>query len=101
MRVFVAESERYRGKPAYASIVDALRSEGFSGAIVLKAIEGFGTHRHLRSARVVDVSPALPIVVEVVEDQAKIEAFLPTLREMLHEGLVTLERLRLIQVTRD
>ncbi len=101
MRIFIAEGERYHGKSLSASIVDALRAQGFSGAIVLKGIEGFGCHGTLRSARFMDVSSGLPGVIEVVEEEAKIEAFLPLLREMVQEGLITLERVRLIRVTKD
>lgn len=91
LRVFVDEGDRWDGKPLYAAIVEAFKDAGFAGATVLKAIEGFGHNRIVRSARIVDFSANLPVLIEVFEDEAKVLAFIPKLREMMHEGLITLE----------
>ncbi len=82
------------------AIVDALKSAGFTGATVLKGIEGYGIHKSVHAARTYDASTNLPILLEVVEEEAKVLAFLPTLREMIAEGLITLENLELMRISR-
>ena len=100
LRIFVDEEDRYNGQPLYMAIVAALRAAGFTGATVLKGIEGFGTHKTVHAARVFDQSTNLPILIEVIEEEAKILAFLPALRSMVSEGLITLEKLELMRVSR-
>lgn len=99
LRIFVDEDDRRQGKPLYAAIVDALRSAGFAGATVLKGIEGYGAHKRVHSARVFDFSTNLPVLIEVFEQEEKVLAFIPTLREMMSEGLITLENVQLLRVT--
>ncbi len=100
LRIFVDEEDRYQGQPLYMAIVDALRAAGFTGATVLKGIEGFGTHNTVHAARVFDMSTNLPILIEVIEEEGKVLAFIPTLREMIAEGLITLENLELMRISR-
>jgi uncharacterized protein len=99
LRIFVDESDRWEGKPLYMAIVDALRRSGFAGATVLKGIEGYGSHRSLHSARVFELSSDLPVLIEVFEREERVLAFVPTLREMVREGLITLETVQLMQFT--
>ena len=99
LRIFVDEDDRYDGRPLYMAIVDALKSAGFTGATVLKGIEGYGIHKSVHTARTYDASTNLPILIEVVEEEAKVLAFLPTLREMVAEGLITLENLELMRIS--
>lgn len=100
LRIFVDEDDRYDGKPLYMAIVEALKAAGFTGATVLKGIEGYGVHKTLHAARTFDLSTNLPILIEVIEEEAKVVAFLPTLREMIAEGLITLENLELMRISR-
>jgi PII-like signaling protein len=100
LRIFVDEDDRYGGKPLYMAIVEALKSAGFTGATVLKGIEGFGTHKTVHAARTFDQSTNLPILIEVIEEEAKILEFLPALRSMMSEGLITLENLELMRISR-
>lgn len=100
LRIFVDEDERRRGKPLYAAIVDELKAAGFTGATVLKGIEGFGPHHTVRSARAIDFSTNLPVLVEVFENEAKVLAFIPALREMIGEGLITLENVQLVPLSK-
>jgi uncharacterized protein len=93
MRIFIDESDRRDGKPLYAAIVEELRRNDFEGATVLKGIEGFGAHRAVRTARTFDLSNELPILIEVAESRERIEAMIPRLRDMIPEGLITLERI--------
>ena len=96
LRIFVGEKDRWRSQPLYVAIVEALRRQGFGGATVIKGIEGFGAHSVVHAARVVDFSSDLPVLIEVVESDEKIRAFLPTIDEMVKEGLVTLESVEII-----
>jgi uncharacterized protein len=100
LRIFVDEEDRYDGKPLYMAIIDVLKAAGFTGATVLKGIEGYGVHKRVHAARTFDVSTNLPIIIEVIEEEAKVLAFLPTLREMVAEGLITLENLELMRISR-
>jgi PII-like signaling protein len=99
LRIFVDEEARYDGKPLYAAIVEALKDAGFAGATVLKGIEGFGPHHAVRSARTVDFSANLPVLIEVFEQEEKVLAFIPTLRAMMNDGLITLENVQVARWT--
>lgn len=100
MRIFLDEGDRHGNQPLYTAIVDALRAAGFTGATVLKGIEGFGTHKAVHALRSFDFSADLPVVIEVVEDERKILDFLPTLRSMIDEGLITLENISLVRLSK-
>jgi len=99
LRIFVDEEDRWHGKPLYVAIVDALRAAGFAGATVLKGIEGYGSHKAGHSARAFDFSTNLPVLIEAFEEEEKVLAFIPTLREMISEGLLTLENVQLLRVS--
>jgi PII-like signaling protein len=99
LRVFVDEKDRWRGKPLYASIVEELRSAGFAGATVLKGIAGYGSHGAVHSAHPLDFSTNLPVLIEVFEGEQKVLSFLPRLREMVSEGLITLENVQLVPLS--
>ncbi len=101
LRVFVGEDQRVQGKPLYAAIVEALRDAGFSGATVLKGIEGYGRDHAVHSARVVDFSTNLPVLIEVLETEEKVLDFIPILRAMIAEGLITLETVELLHHSKD
>jgi len=101
MRIFLGESDRckegpYRGKPVYEAILLLLRERGFAGATVLRAIAGFGASAKLHTGKVLRLSTDLPVVVEVVSREERIQKVLPELDEMIGGGLITLERARVI-----
>jgi PII-like signaling protein len=91
LRIYVGEDEHYQGHPLYRAIVQAARQHGLAGATVTRGIEGFGPQSRLRTARVVDLASDLPVIVELVDEAAKIEGFLPTLAAMVRTGLITVE----------
>lgn len=93
LRIFLGEEERHASKPLSMAIVDAARAAGFRGATVLKGIEGFGRSGRLRTSRAADAGSSLPVLIEIVEAEAEIAAFLPIVREMIGHGLLTLERI--------
>jgi len=92
LRIFVGESDSWQHKSLHSAIVEEARQQGLAGATVLRGMEGYGANRHIHTARLVDISPDLPIVIELVDEEAKIQAFLPLVEEMMVAGLVTLER---------
>ena len=96
LRVFVGESDHYGGKPLYEAIIQEARNRGMAGATALRGLMGFGAHSRLHTAKVLRLSEDLPIVVEIVDTPEKIAELLPKLDEMIEEGLVTLERIRVI-----
>ncbi|MQB01028.1 MAG: DUF190 domain-containing protein [Actinobacteria bacterium] len=97
LRIFIGESDTWHGKPLYQSIVQRLREEGLAGATVIRGIEGFGAKSHLHTSRILRLSEDLPLVIEVVDEAARIDAVLPMLDEMVEDGLVTLERIEVVQ----
>ncbi|HNV20557.1 MAG TPA: DUF190 domain-containing protein [Candidatus Hydrogenedentes bacterium] len=96
LRIFIGESDKYHGKPLYEVIVKCAREKGLAGATVVRGIMGFGAHSRMHTAKVLRLSEDLPIVVELVDHPERIEAFLPDLDAMIQEGLVTLEKVRVI-----
>ncbi len=96
LRIFIGESDRYGAQPLYTAIVEAARKHGLSGATVFKGIEGFGGHSVVHAARVFDLSSDLPILIEIVDTEERVRAFIPQLDEMVREGLVTLETVEII-----
>jgi uncharacterized protein len=97
MRIFVGESDRWERKPLYEALVDLFRRNGFVGATVLKGIMGFGARSITHTDRLLRLSSDLPVVVEVVESQEKIDLILPLLDTMIKGGMVTLEKARVIR----
>jgi PII-like signaling protein len=96
LRIFVGESDRWHGKPLYEAIVEVARREGLAGATVLRGIEGFGADSRLHTSRILRLSEDLPVVIEIVDRPERIEAVLPKLDQMVGEGMVTLETVRVI-----
>ncbi|HKJ05163.1 MAG TPA: DUF190 domain-containing protein [Geopsychrobacteraceae bacterium] len=96
MRIFIGESDRWRNQPLYEALLELFRTKGFAGATVLKGIAGFGAKSILHTDRLLRLSSDLPLVVEVVDNEEKIQAILPRLDEMLQGGMVTLEKARVI-----
>jgi len=101
MRVFLGESDRcasgpHSGKPLYEAMLLTLREQGCAGATVVRAIAGFGASAKLHTGKVLRLSNDLPIIVEIVDEDANLERILPQLEEMMGGGLITMERARVI-----
>lgn len=101
MRIFIGEDDKcesgpHRGEPLHEALVAVLRERGFAGATVLRGIAGFGASAKMHTDRILRLSLDLPIVVEVVDTEEKIQEALPFLDEMIGGGLITLERARVI-----
>jgi PII-like signaling protein len=96
MRIHIGERDKYRGRPLYEAIVQLLRQQHFAGATVLRGIAGFGATARLHTEKVLRLSLDLPLIVECVDTEEKIQAILPQLDEMIGGGLITLERAKVI-----
>ena len=92
MRIHIGEQDKYHGKPLYEAIVLEARKRGLAGATVIKGFMGFGAHSRIHTAKLLELSQDLPIVIEIVDAPEKIEAFMPDLEAMVGDGLITLER---------
>ncbi len=95
LRVFIGEGDKYEGIPLHEWIVRKAREEGLAGATVLRGLEGFGAHSELHTAKILRLSSDLPVVIEIVDTQEKIEAFLPAIEPAIGEGLATLENVEM------
>lgn len=91
VRVFIGEQDKWKGRPLYEAIVDEARGLGMAGATVLKGIMGFGCKAHVHTAKLLELSHDLPIVVELVDASERVDRLLPKLDAMVAEGLVTVE----------
>jgi len=101
LRIFIGESDKSDGKPLYEVIVREARRRGLAGATVLRGFLGFGAASRIHTAKILRLSEDLPIVVEIVDAPEKIDAFLPDLDGLIGEGLVTLEKVRIISYRYD
>ena len=98
VRIFMGESDRYRGRPLWRALLERLRAEGFAGATVVHAAAGFGARSVIHTTSLVELSSDLPVLVEVVDDQAHVDRLLPMLDEMVTGGaLVTVETVRVVR----
>jgi hypothetical protein len=97
LRIFIGESDRYEHRPLYEAIVLRARELQLAGATVLRGPMGFGKSSHLHTAKILRLSMDLPMVIEIVDSEEKVNAFLPVLDKMMGGGLVTLERAKVIR----
>lgn len=96
LRIFIGESDKHDHHPLYEAIVLKAREMGLAGATVTRGVMGFGKHSVIHTAKILRLSEDLPMVVEIADSLEKIEQFLPTLDEMIRDGLVTVEKVRVI-----
>jgi PII-like signaling protein len=97
LRILLGESDRWENQPTYEAIVLAARAAGLAGATVLHGPMGFGAGSRVHTAKILQLSADLPYVVEIVDEDAKIDAFLPQVEAMLTGGgLITIENVRVI-----
>jgi PII-like signaling protein len=96
LRIFIGESDRWQHQPLYEAIVLKAREMHLAGATVLRGPMGFGKSSRLHTAKIVRLSMDLPLVIEIVDSEEKINSFLPALDEMVGGGLVTLEKVKVI-----
>lgn len=98
VRIVLGESDQFHHTPLSRALLERLRREGFAGATVVHGVAGFGASSVIHTASLVELSTDLPVLIEVVEDEAHVETLLPILDEMVTEGaLVTVERVRVVK----
>jgi PII-like signaling protein len=98
VRIFLGESDLWQHRPLARALLERLRTEGFAGATVIHGVAGFGASSVIHTANLIELSADLPVLIEVVDDQAHIDRLLPILDEMLTGGaLVTIERVRVLK----
>ncbi|MDE2477010.1 MAG: DUF190 domain-containing protein [Alphaproteobacteria bacterium] len=94
LRIFIGESDRFQGKPLYEAIVLKAREMQLAGATVLRGPMGYGRSSHLHTAKILRLSEDLPLVIEIVDAEDKINSFLPVLDGMMSHGLITQEKVK-------
>ena len=99
MRIFTGETKKFGHIPLYEALVELFRKEGLAGATVLRGVSGFGAHRVYHTHKLLELSIDLPMVIEVVDTQEKIDAIMLKVDEMIESGLITLEKVKVIRYT--
>ena len=96
LRVFIGEQDRWEGLPLYEAIVNEARALRMAGATVIKGTMSFGAKAHIHTAKLLEMSYDMPMIVEIVDTEANIQKLLPKLDKMVQEGLVTIEKAHVI-----
>ena len=96
LRIFIGEADKWQGQPLHEAIVLEAKKEGLAGATAIKGFMGFGCKSHLHTAKLLRLSEDLPIIIEIVDSEEKINKFLPKLDQMVQEGLITLEKVQVV-----
>ena len=101
LRIFIGESDKLHPVPLYEAIVKEAQNRGLAGATAWRGILSFGPTSHVRTAKVLDLSADLPVIIEINDDEERINSFLPRLHDMFEEadcgGLVTIEKVQVIK----
>ncbi|MDP9360811.1 MAG: DUF190 domain-containing protein [Acidobacteriota bacterium] len=97
VRIFFGESNKWKHQPLEIALIERLRREGFAGATAFRGSSGFGANSVIHTTHLLDLSSDLPVVVEVVDTEEHIERLLPILDEMIDDGLVTMEKVRVLR----
>ncbi|MDE1987290.1 MAG: DUF190 domain-containing protein [Alphaproteobacteria bacterium] len=101
LRIFFGEADKFEGKPLYEAVVLKARAMQMAGATVLRGPMGFGHSSHLHTSKILRLSTDLPLVIEIVDTEDKINSFLPVLDTMMGSGLVTLEKVKVLRYGND
>jgi len=96
LRIFIGEADKWNGKPLYEEVILLAKKSKMAGATAIKGFMGFGCKSHMHSANLLRLSEDLPIVIEIVDSEEKINQFVPRLDDMVKEGLITLEKANVI-----
>ncbi|NOX48536.1 MAG: DUF190 domain-containing protein [Chlorobi bacterium] len=97
LRIFIGENDFHKGHPLYEAIVTKAREMNFAGATVLRGIMGFGAESRIHTTKILRLSDDLPIIIEIVDTKEKIDELIPWLDEVVLEGLITLEKMKVIK----
>jgi len=101
LRIFIGEADKFQGKPLYEAIVLKARELHMAGATVLRGPMGYGHSSRLHTSKILRLSEDLPLVIEIVDTEEKIDGFLPVLDTMMGSGLVTIEKVKVLRYGQD
>jgi len=96
LRIYVGESDRFKGKPLYLHLLELMKTKGLRGGTVYRGIAGYGSHSRIHTVDILRLSEDLPIVVEAVDEEDKIKNILGEVEEIVEEGLITVDPVRLV-----
>ena len=96
LRIFIGEADKWNGKPLYEEIVLLAKKNSMAGATAIKGFMGFGCKSHMHTSKLLRLSEDLPIIIEIVDSEEKINQFLPFLDKMVQEGLITIEKANVV-----
>ena len=97
VRVFLGKDDKWHHRPLFLALVERLRKEGFAGATVLQGVAGFRPRSVMHTAHILRLSADLPMILEIVDTEERVQALIPILDEMVDEGLVTMEKVRVLK----
>ncbi|MBY0357044.1 MAG: DUF190 domain-containing protein [Candidatus Obscuribacterales bacterium] len=95
LRIFIGETDKHEGKPLYEWLLQEAKKSGLAGGTVLRGIAGFGASSRIHTAKLLDLSTDLPIIVEIIDELTKIEAFLPVVDSAIKDGMATVEKVHI------
>lgn len=99
--IFINSTDQWHGRPLYVAIMHLCQEQGIAGATVLRGAEGYGSHHHLHTARILELSENLPIQIEIVDVAERIDPLLTALESMIGEGLVSVSNVHIIKFSPD
>ncbi len=97
MRIFLGESDKWEGRPLWSALLEVFRAKGLAGATVLRGVAGFGAASIIHAAGILKLSADLPLIIEVVDSEERLNQILPEVDRMLGGGLITLEKVRVVR----
>ncbi len=95
LRIFIGETDKHNGKPLYEWLVQQAKAANLRGATILRGVEGYGSHRDIHTAKILQLATNLPLVVEIIDTAEKINAFIAVIDPIMMGGLITLEKIKL------
>jgi len=96
LTIYIGETDQFNRRPLYTEIVERAHHAGLAGATVMRGVEGYGASSHIHTTRILRLSEDLPVVIVIVDQKARIDAFLPVLDELITEGLVVREDIEIV-----
>lgn len=96
IRIFIGETQEWQGKPLYRAILELAQQHGAAGATVTRGIEGFGPEHHLSTDRLPDLSENLPLMIDIIESNERVEALLPLLDQVVQQGIITITAVEIV-----
>lgn len=101
LKIYVSEDSKYKGQNLYIAVVYKLKESGIAGVTVTRAIEGYGKGKAIRTARILDLSSSLPIIIEAIDTAAQIEKVLPVISAMVNEGMIMVADVSVIKYGKE